>query len=234
MARPRSVADWLQWQGSLHPHAIDMGLDRVREVLERLDLPLPGGRIVTVGGTNGKGSTVTLLHDCLRAAGGKPALYTSPHLVHYNERIQIHGRPVTDRALVAAFARVEVARISVPLTYFEFGTLAAFVSFADAGCDTWLLEVGLGGRLDAVNALDADLALITTIGLDHQEWLGDSIETIAAEKAGIMRSGRVALYGDTPVPVPASEPMTGISSTRGAALTVGGSGKVQGRAACTS
>jgi dihydrofolate synthase/folylpolyglutamate synthase len=178
-----------------------MGLDRVREVLERLDLPLPGGRIVTVGGTNGKGSTVTLLHDCLRAAGGKPALYTSPHLVHYNERIQIHGRPVTDRALVAAFARVEVARISVPLTYFEFGTLAAFVSFADAGCDTWLLEVGLGGRLDAVNALDADLALITTIGLDHQEWLGDSIETIAAEKAGIMRSGRVALYGDTPVPV---------------------------------
>lgn len=200
MARLRSVADWLQWQGSLHPHAIEMGLDRVREVLERLDLEPPAGRTVTVGGTNGKGSTVTLLHDCLRAAGGNPALYTSPHLVQYNERIQIAGRPIADQALVAAFARVEAARNSVPLTYFEFGTLAAFVSFADAGSDTWLLEVGLGGRLDAVNALDADVALITTIGLDHQEWLGDSIETIAAEKAGIMRRGRLALYGDTPVP----------------------------------
>ncbi len=201
MAGPRSVADWLQWQESLHPHAIDMGLDRVHEVLERLALPVPTGRIVTVGGTNGKGSTITLLHDCLRAAGGNPGLYTSPHLVHYNERIQITGRPVTDQALVTAFARVEAARGSVPLTYFEFGTLAALVTFADAGCDDWLLEVGLGGRLDAVNALDAHIALITTIGLDHQEWLGDSIELIAAEKAGIMRSGRLALYGDTPVPL---------------------------------
>ena len=200
MASPRSVADWLQWQAALHPRAIEMGLSRVRDVLERLDLELPAGRIVTVGGTNGKGSTVTLLHDCLRAAGGNPALYTSPHLVHYNERIQIAGRPIADQALVAAFARVEAARSSVPLTYFEFGTLAAFVSFADAGCDTWLLEVGLGGRLDAVNALDADMALITTIGLDHQEWLGDSIEKIAHEKAGIMRRGRLALYGDAPVP----------------------------------
>lgn len=200
MADLRSVADWLQWQGSLHSRTIDMGLARVREVLERLQLQVPPGRVITVGGTNGKGSTITLLYDCLRAAGGNPGLYTSPHLVHYNERIQIAGRPVSDQALLAAFARVETARQSVPLTYFEFGTLAAFVSFAAAGCDTWLLEVGLGGRLDAVNALDADLAVITTIGLDHQDLLGDSIEAIAGEKAGIMRSGRLALYGDTAVP----------------------------------
>lgn len=158
------------------------------------------GRVITVGGTNGKGSTITLVHDVLRAAGGNPGLYTSPHLVHYNERIRIGDRPVADAALIRAFERVERARDGASLTYFEFGTLAALACFADAGCDTWLLEVGLGGRLDAVNALDADVAVITTIGLDHQEWLGDSIESIAAEKAGILRSGSPALYGDTPVP----------------------------------
>lgn len=156
--------------------------------------------MITVGGTNGKGSTITLLHDVLMAAGGNPGLYTSPHLVHYNERIRVADRPVTDAALIRSFARVESARGEVPLTYFEFGTLAALVCFAEAGCDTWLLEVGLGGRLDAVNALDADIAVITTIGLDHQEWLGDSIESIAAEKAGIFRAGSVALFGDAPVP----------------------------------
>lgn len=177
-----------------------MGLDRVRAVLGRLGLKPPAGRVIIVGGTNGKGSTVTLVHDVLRAAGGQPGLYTSPHLVNYNERIRIGDRPVADASLVAAFERVEAARGGLPLTYFEFGTLAALACFADAGCDTWLLEVGLGGRLDAVNALDADIALITTIGLDHQEWLGDSIEAIAAEKAGILRGGSLALYGDTPVP----------------------------------
>jgi dihydrofolate synthase/folylpolyglutamate synthase len=200
MTRPASVADWLRWQESLHPRPIDMGLARVHEVLGRLGLQPPAGRVITVGGTNGKGSTITLLHDCLCAAGGKPGLYTSPHLVRYNERIRIADQPVADAALVRAFERVEAARNSVPLTYFEFGTLAAFVSFAEAGCDTWLLEVGLGGRLDAVNVLDADLALITTIGLDHQEWLGNSLEAIAGEKAGILRGGKVALYGDAPVP----------------------------------
>lgn len=200
MTRPASVADWLRWQESLHPRPIDMGLDRVRAVFGRLGLKPPAGRVILVGGTNGKGSTITLLHDCLRAAGGNPGLYTSPHLVRYNERIRIDDRPVTDAALVRAFERVEAARHSVPLTYFEFGTLAALVSFAAAGCDTWLLEVGLGGRLDAVNVLDADLALITTIGLDHQEWLGHSIEAIAGEKAGILRNGKLALYGNAPVP----------------------------------
>jgi dihydrofolate synthase/folylpolyglutamate synthase len=137
----------------------------------------------------------------MRAAGRNPGLYTSPHLVRYQERIRIGGIPVADARLVAAFERVEAARAGVPLTYFEYGTLAALASFAEAGCDTWLLEVGLGGRLDAVNALDADVAVVTTIGLDHQEWLGDSIEAIAAEKAGIFRHGRPALYGDAPVPL---------------------------------
>ena len=200
MTRPVSVADWLRWQESLHPLPIDMGLARVHDVLGRLGLQPPAGRVITVGGTNGKGSTITLLHDCLRAAGENPGLFTSPHLVHYNERIRIAGHPVADAALVRAFERVEAARGPVPLTYFEFGTLAALVSFAEASCDTWLLEVGLGGRLDAVNALDADLALITTIGLDHQEWLGNSVEEIAGEKAGILRGGKPAFYGDTPIP----------------------------------
>ncbi|MDH5255733.1 MAG: bifunctional folylpolyglutamate synthase/dihydrofolate synthase [Gammaproteobacteria bacterium] len=200
MTRPRSVADWLRWQESLSARPVDLGLDRVRAVLGRLGLQPPAGRVVTVGGTNGKGSTITLVHDVLRAAGGNPGLYTSPHLVHYNERILIGGRPVEDAPLIRSFERVEAVRGGVPLTYFEFGTLAALASFAEAGCDSWLLEVGLGGRLDAVNALDADIAVITTIGLDHQEWLGDSIEAIAAEKAGILRPGSPALYGDSPVP----------------------------------
>lgn len=184
----------------MHPRPIDLGLDRVHEVLRRLDLQPPVGRVLTVGGTNGKGSTITLVHDCLCAAGGNPGLYTSPHLVMYNERIRIADRPVSDAALIRAFECVEAARQSVRLTYFEFGTLAALVIFAEAGCDTWLLEVGLGGRLDAVNALDADVALITTIDLDHQEWLGTTIEAIAAEKAGILRAGIPAFYGDAPLP----------------------------------
>lgn len=177
-----------------------MGLGRVRAVLVRLDLHPPKGRVITVAGTNGKGSTITLLHDVLLAAGSRPGLYTSPHLVNYNERIRIDDRPVGDQALMRAFEAVESARQDVPLTYFEFGTLAALLCFDRAGCDTWLLEVGLGGRLDAVNVLDADIAVITTIGLDHQEWLGDSIEAIAAEKAGILRGGSLALYGDSPLP----------------------------------
>jgi dihydrofolate synthase / folylpolyglutamate synthase len=200
MTGARTVGDWLRWQESLNRRPIDMGLERVRAVLGRLGLRSPPGRVITVGGTNGKGSTITLVHDVLRAAGAHPGLYTSPHLVKYNERIRIGDRPVADAALISAFRRVEAVREGAPLTYFEFGTLAALACFAEAGCDTWLLEVGLGGRLDAVNALDPDIALITTIGLDHQEWLGDSIEAIAAEKAGILRGGRPAFYGDTPVP----------------------------------
>ncbi|MEZ5566214.1 MAG: Mur ligase family protein [Gammaproteobacteria bacterium] len=184
----------------MHARPVDLGLERVREVYLRMALTPPMGRVVTVAGTNGKGSTISLIHDCLVSAGCNPGLYTSPHLVRYNERIRIDNQPVTDQALLRAFAAVEAARQDVTLTYFEFGTLAAMACFADANCDTWLLEVGLGGRLDAVNIVDADVALITTIDLDHQAWLGNTIEEIAAEKAGIMRSGRLAIYGDTPVP----------------------------------
>ncbi len=196
----RTLAEWLRWQESLSPHAVELGLERVGAVLERLDLEPPAGRVVTVAGTNGKGTTVTLLQDMLLAADRRPGLYTSPHLVHYNERIRICGAPVSDAGLVRAFERIEAVRGDVPLTYFEFGTLAAFSCFAEAHCDTWILEVGLGGRLDAVNVLAADLALITTIGLDHQDWLGETVEEIAAEKAGIMRPGRPAFYADQPVP----------------------------------
>lgn len=195
------MAEWLDFQSTLHARPIELGLERVRAVYDRLGLASPAGRVVTVAGTNGKGSTIGLIHDCLRAAGGRPGLYTSPHLVRYNERIRIDGRPVDDGELVRAFEAVEAARSDIPLTFFEFGTLAAMACFARAGCDAWLLEVGLGGRLDAVNVIDADVAVLTTIGLDHQEFLGTSIEAIAAEKAGIMRPGRPALYGDAPVPV---------------------------------
>lgn len=179
---------------------MDLGLDRVREVCDRLALVPPAGRVVTVAGTNGKGSTIGLIHDCLMAAGGRPGLYTSPHLVRYHERIRIDGQPVSDAVLLRAFEAVEAARQDVSLTFFEFGTLAAWLCFAEAGCDTWLLEVGLGGRLDAVNLIDADVAVLTTIGLDHQDWLGNTIEEIAAEKAGILRPGKPAIYGDAPVP----------------------------------
>lgn len=212
----RPVDAWLRHQESLHPRMVDLGLSRVHRVLDRLDVRPPAGRVITVAGTNGKGSTVTLIHDLLLAAGGRPGLYMSPHLVRYNERIRLAGRVVSDEALVRAFEQVESARRNDPLTFFEFGTLAAFAAFASAGCDTWVLEVGLGGRLDAVNVLDADLALVTTVGLDHQEILGDTVAEIAWEKAGILRSGRPSLYGDTPVP----EPITAEARRLGSPLEV--------------
>lgn len=216
----RTLAEWLRWQESLSPHAIDLGLERIRTVLSRLDLQPPAGRVVAVAGTNGKGTTVTLLQDMLIAAGRHPGMYSSPHLVHYNERIRVGGRPVADADLVSAFERIEAVRGDVPLTYFEFGTLAAFICFSHAGCDTWILEVGLGGRLDAVNVLAPDLALITTIGLDHQDWLGETLEEIAAEKAGIMRAGRPAFYADQPVPLA----IRNHAAATGALLAVAGAG----------
>jgi dihydrofolate synthase/folylpolyglutamate synthase len=196
----RSVADWLRWQESLHTHRIALGLERVREVALRLGSLQAPGPVFTVAGTNGKGSTVALLEAFLRQAGLRPGVYTSPHLVRYHERIRSGGREVDDTALLAAFERVEAARGATALTFFEFGTLAALEVFRAQGCDAWVLEVGMGGRLDAVNVVDADYALITTVDLDHQEFLGDTIEEIAAEKAGIMRSGRAAFYGDWPAP----------------------------------
>lgn len=192
----RSLGDWLAYLEQLHPTAIDMGLERVREVAVRLGLGRPARRIVTVTGTNGKGSTCAFIASLLRAQGLKVGVYSSPHLLRYNERVQIDGEQASDEALCAAFAAVEAARGDVSLTYFEMGTLAAFWLFQRAGLDAAVLEVGLGGRLDAVNLVDADVSVVTNIGLDHSEWLGDSRDSVATEKAGIFRSGKPALCGD--------------------------------------
>jgi len=196
----RSLQEWLHWQESLHPRWIDLDLGRVRAVFDRLCVVRPAGPVFTVAGTNGKGSTVALLEAFLLAAGRRPGAYTSPHLLAYNERVRIAGVAVADAALLAAFGRIEAVRADTPLTFFEYGTLAALVAFQAAGCDSWVLEVGMGGRLDAVNIIDADCALITTVDLDHQEFLGDTREKIAAEKAGVMRPGRPVFYGDEAVP----------------------------------
>ena len=172
-----------------------MGLDRVDDVRSRMDATL-GCPVITVTGTNGKGSTCALLESMLVAAGYRTGLYTSPHLVSYNERVRIDGAPATDDALLAAFNAVEDARADVPLTYFEFGTLAALWLFARADLASAVLEVGLGGRLDAVNVIDADVAVVTNIDLDHMDYLGATREDIGREKAGIFRAGRPAICGD--------------------------------------
>ncbi|MDI9245496.1 bifunctional tetrahydrofolate synthase/dihydrofolate synthase [Marinobacter sp. CHS3-4] len=191
-----SLASWLQYLESIHPTEIDLGLDRVLVVFRRLFRRNPNARIVTVGGTNGKGSTVSALEGMLMAAGRTTGAYTSPHLARYNERVRIGGEEISDEAMVRAFEAVEKARGSTSLTYFEFGTLAAFVAFSNAGVQDWLLEVGLGGRLDAVNILDADIAIITSIDLDHQAFLGNDLETIGFEKAGILRPRQTAIFAD--------------------------------------
>jgi dihydrofolate synthase/folylpolyglutamate synthase len=190
------LEDWLSYLESIHPTEIDLGLDRVLLVFRRLFRTNPRGRILTVGGTNGKGSTVVALERLLAASGRSTGAYTSPHLQKYNERVRINGQDVSDDTLVRAFEAVEAARGSVSLTYFEFGTLAAFVIFRDAGVDEWVLEVGLGGRLDAVNILDADLAIITSVDLDHVAFLGNNVESIGFEKAGILRPNQTAIFAD--------------------------------------
>ena len=195
-----SLAGWLDWQLGLNPKSISLGLDRVREVWERLGSPEPGASVLTVAGTNGKGSSVAFAEAIMLAAGYRTGCYTSPHLRHYNERIRVDGEPVSDETLCAAFERVDQARGQVLLTYFEFGTLAALWIFAEARPDLVVLEVGLGGRLDAVNLIDPDVGLITAIGLDHQDWLGNDLEAIGFEKAGILRPGRPAVFSGRDMP----------------------------------
>lgn len=197
--RYQHVDDWLDWQARLHPADIELGLDRVRQVWERMQCDLDAA-IITVAGTNGKGSTVAFVASILQSASYRVGVYTSPHLQHYNERIQVDGRPVDDDQLCAAFDQVDRARGDVALTYFEFGTLAALGIFASAGLDAVVLEVGLGGRLDAVNIIDSDVALITGIALDHQDWLGNDREQIGREKAGIMRRGRPVVFSGRDIP----------------------------------
>ena len=195
MTRPATLSGWLAYLETLHPKAIALGLDRVREVHSRLDAAI-GCPIVTVGGTNGKGSTCAMLDAILHSAGLRSGLYASPHLLRYNERVRIGGAEAADDRLVAAFNAVEDVRNGVPLTYFEFGTLAALWLFARARLDALILEVGLGGRLDAVNIVDADVAVLTSIDIDHVDYLGPTREDIGREKAGIFRAGRPAICAD--------------------------------------
>jgi dihydrofolate synthase/folylpolyglutamate synthase len=199
-ARFRTLDEWLAWQETLHPRAIDLGLERVDRVHRHMGGARPAPLVITVAGTNGKGSTVALLEAIYLAAGYRVGSYTSPYLLRYNERVRIDGREVSDRQLCDTFARVDAARGDDTLTYFEFGTLAALDLFAAADLDIALLEVGMGGRLDAVNIIDADVALVTSIGVDHTAWLGDGPDDIAREKAGIFRAGRAAISADPDAP----------------------------------
>jgi len=195
----RNLSDWLDYQQRIHPRSIELGLARVREVWQRLGAPAPAAMVITVGGTNGKGSTVAFLEAMLVAMGKRVGCYTSPHLQRYNERVRLLGREASDVELIDAFERIEAARLmpprDVPFTYFEFGTLAALWIFAQNKLDVAVLEVGLGGRLDAVNIVDADAAIVTTIDLDHQDWLGNDRDSIGYEKAGIFRASRPAILG---------------------------------------
>ena len=194
-----SLGDWLTRLERLHPATIELGLDRVRRVKDAMRLA-PAFPVLVVGGTNGKGSTCAYLEAILGAAGYKTGLYTSPHLLRYNERVRVAGCEASDAELVHAFERVDAARGDVSLTYFEFGTLAAMRQFIDAGVDVVILEVGLGGRLDAVNVFDADVAIVTGVDLDHMDYLGDTREAIGFEKAGIYRAGRPAVCADPDPP----------------------------------
>lgn len=203
----KSLTQWLSWMEALHPKEIDLGLERVRTVAARLGLLRFACPVVTVAGTNGKGSSIAALEALYLDASYQVGAYTSPHLLVYNERVRINGQPVSDAALVEAFTAIDAARQNLSLTYFEFGTLAALYIFLHptlAGLsgplDLVLLEVGLGGRLDAVNIIDADVALITGVDLDHQAYLGETREQIGFEKAGIMRAGKAVVIGDRAPP----------------------------------
>ncbi|WP_407367035.1 bifunctional tetrahydrofolate synthase/dihydrofolate synthase [Xanthomonas campestris] len=197
---PNTLSDWLAYIEQQHPQNIAMGLERVREVAARLQIEAPATHVIVVGGTNGKGSTVAFIEAIGRAAGWKVGTYTSPHLLRYNERVRIDGVEASDAQLVAAFAAVEAARGDTALTYFEFGTLAALWLLQQSALELAVLEIGLGGRLDAVNIIDADVAVITTVDIDHTDWLGEDREAIGAEKAGIIRGWKPVVLGEIDPP----------------------------------
>ena len=200
-----SLTEWLDYMQQIHVSAIDMGLSRVLPVAEALGLVQSAkddAYVFTVAGTNGKGSTTAVIAQMCQAAAYKTALYQSPHLSVFNERVRINGEMVSDETLIDAFSKVEDARLQCALTlsFFEMTTLAALLIFAEADCDVWVLEVGLGGRLDVVNIIDPDMAVITNIAIDHVDWLGDNVEDIGREKAGILREGITLVYGATAMP----------------------------------
>ena len=203
MQKPRfsKLKDWLSWQESLHGKEIDLGLERIRVVYERMGIEWGETKFITVGGTNGKGSTIAFLNEMYKGAGYKVGQFTSPHFLRYNERIQVNSQPIDDQPLCEAFAAIDKARGEVSLSYFEFSTLAALFIFAQQSVDVVLMEVGLGGRLDASNLIDADCSIVTSIGIDHRDWLGDGREAIGYEKAGIYRAGKPAICGDLDIPV---------------------------------
>ena len=194
------LAEWLHWQETLNPKEIDLSLNRIRNVASRLEVLPPDNLTFLIGGTNGKGTTLALIEDILIQKGLKVGGYTSPHLNNYNERICVNKKPVDDSRLIESFKLVESVRKDIPLTYFEFGTLAAFIILNDLNCEAWLIEVGLGGRLDATNIISPSISIITNIALDHQEWLGSTLEEIAKEKAGIISAKIPCIFGDPSLP----------------------------------
>src|SRR6202030_110647 len=200
-----SLEQWLAYQTQVHPQSIDLGLDRLQLVLERLGWRQPRIPVITVAGTNGKGSVSGYCAAIMAAAGYRVGTFTSPHLRDYRERIRIHDRLVDADELVSAFERIERARGDVGLTFFEFNALAALLLFEAAQLDAWVLEIGMGGRLDAVNVVDPDIAVVVSIGFDHQEYLGTTLEAIAREKAGIFRQGRPAVLGSREMPAVVEE-----------------------------
>ncbi|MDE9427383.1 bifunctional tetrahydrofolate synthase/dihydrofolate synthase [Xenorhabdus bovienii] len=195
-----SLMTWLSYLGNLHAKAIDMGLERVGALADQLDLLHPAPKVITVSGTNGKGTTCHTLESILLAAGLKVGVYSSPHLVRYTERVRIQGNELAEQDFCRVFADIEAQRGDITLTYFEYGTLAALQLFKEADLDVVILEVGLGGRLDATNIVDSDIAAITSIALDHIDWLGADREHIGREKAGIFRQGRFAVVGEPDMP----------------------------------
>ncbi len=195
-----SLDEWLRFQAQAYPRAIDMGLERLSRVLDRLQWRRPAIPVITVAGTNGKGSVVASCAAILGAAGYRVGTFTSPHLRDYRERIRIDNEPIAAAPLIEAFARIEAARGDVGLTFFEYNTLAALLLLTAADLDAWVLEIGMGGRLDAVNVVDPDVAVVVSIAFDHQEFLGDTLEAIGREKAGVFRAGRPAVLGSRTLP----------------------------------
>jgi len=194
------LATWLHYLENLHSTAIELGLSRVRKVAAAMDVLKPAPTVFTVAGTNGKGTTCRVLETALIAAGFRVGVYSSPHLVRYTERVRIQGEELPQACHTASFATIEAAREDTSLTYFEFGTLSALLLFKQQQVDVVILEVGLGGRLDATNIVDADVAIITSIALDHTDWLGPDRESIGREKAGVFRGGKPAIVGEPDMP----------------------------------